>query len=404
MTARLSRIIASADGKSGELYLYGAITSSPWVDGISSKAVVDALDQMKQDGCEAVSVFINSPGGDVFEGVAILNCLKRFEGDVNVMVDGIAASAASLVAMAGDTICIGSGAMMMVHDPASVVFGNAAALRQKAEMLDKVSGAMVSAYCERTKMKSAEMQQLMTDETWLTADDAVQHGFADKVFKQDKPEPPSASAIELLMQYRNTPQAILAAASRPPDADDVGDDTKEHESMKTLLAKLGLSETATEAQAVVAFDALTVTAGEFRKLAGKTSDAEALGVFMAWRSGAEQAATISKELTELKAKATETEVVAAIDGAIKDGKAAPAQRDSLLVMGRSSPEMLKAFIAAAPKVHAGEHKPPEKKAGSDAIVLTDEERAVAIKMSMDPEKVLAAKKKAIEEGRSPFAQ
>jgi ATP-dependent Clp protease protease subunit len=396
MTARLSRIIASSSGKTGELYIYGAFSSSPWSDGISSKAVVAALEEMKSEGCEAVSVFINSPGGDVFEGVAILNCLKRFEGSVNIMVDGVAASAASLVAMAGDTIRIGSGAMMMVHDPATLIFGDAAALREKADMLEKISGAMVSAYCERTKLDAGEMRTLMSDETWMTADDAVKRGFADSVFTQDEPEPPTASAHEIFAQYRKTPQTILAAACRNPPA------PKEHEPMKTLLAKLGLSETATEAQAVVALEGLFTNAAEFRKLAGKTSDAEALGVFMAWRSGADRAEAISKELTEIKAKSAEAEVVAAIDGAIKDGKAAPAQRESLLVMGRSSPDMLKAFIAAAPKVHSGDHKEPAKKSGSDAVTLTDEERAVAIKMNADPEKVLAAKKKAIEEGRAPF--
>jgi ATP-dependent Clp protease protease subunit len=400
MTARLSRIIARSSGKTGELYMYGAFSSSPWSGGISSQAVVSALEEMKTEGCESVSVFINSPGGDVFEGVAILNCLKRFEGDVNVMVDGVAASAASLVAMAGDTIRIGSGAMMMVHDPATLIFGDAATLREKADMLEKISGAMVSAYCEHTKLDAGEMRTLMSDETWMTADDAVKRGFADSVFTQDEPEPPTASAHEIFAQYRKTPQTILAAACRNPPA------PKEHEPMKTLLMKLGLSENATEAQAIVALDAISVTSSltvaEYRKLAGKATDAEALGVFMAWRSGSDRVETLSKELAELKTRTSEAEVVAAIDGAIKDGKAAPAQRESLLTMGKANPDTLKAFIAAAPKVHAGEHKPPA--VAASAVTLTDEEKAVAVKMNADPEKILAAKKKAIEEGRAPFAQ
>lgn len=401
MTQRLSRIIASAEGNSGELYLYGAISSSPWSDGISSKAVVTALEEMKEDGCDAVTVFINSPGGDVFESVAILNCLNRFEGQVNVMVDGIAASGASLVAMAGDKICMGSGAMMMVHDPATIIFGDAAALREKADMLEQVAGAMVSAYCDRTKIDAAEMRTIMADETWMAADDAVKRGFADTVFKQDEDEPeppPSASAHELLAQYRKTPQTILAAMRRPPP--DAGD-PKEHEPMKTLFAKLGLSENATEAQAIVALDALTVAAAEFRKLTGKATDAEALGVIMAWRAGSERVEALSRELAELKTKTTEAEVTASIDQAIKDGKAAPAQREALLTMGKGNPDMLKAFIAAAPKVHQAEHREPE--AGA-VVTLTAEERSVAQKMGQDPEKVLAAKKKAIEEGRAPFVK
>jgi len=398
------KFLARAEAGQGELYLYSQIGGGLWSEGVTAKQVVDALAELEKTGTKSLAIYINSPGGDVFEGMAILNCLKRFEGQKTVYVDGIAASIASIIAMAGDKICMGAGSMMMLHDPSAVGMGTAPELREKAAMLDKAAEAMVEAYALRTGCDEKEIRGFMAAETWFTASEAVEHGFADEKTEQDD-APDAMLAISkspLFAMYRNAPAHIRASAARkPPVAEAAPQDATKENEMKTLLVMLGLSASATEDQAITAAQSLITYRAEILKLTGKANDAEAVGTLLAWKSGAEQAAAAAKELAEMKAKAIEAEVVGSVDAAIRDGKAAPAQRDSLLAMGRSSPDTLRAFVAAAPKVHAQRTEPGEAAA---TVTLTAQETEVAEKMGQDPKLVLAAKTKAIAEGRAPFAQ
>ena len=173
--------------KAGWMYLYDVIGADFFGDGITSKGVIDALAMVAKAGVNCLNLAINSPGGDVFEGTAIYNLLDRYKGQmgakVNVYVDSLAASAASYVAMVGDTITIAPNSMFMVHNPWAAAIGNSAAFRTMADTLDKVGGTLLGVYCARTKMSQKGMKDIMDSESWLDAEEALSLGFADQILK-----------------------------------------------------------------------------------------------------------------------------------------------------------------------------------------------------------------------------
>lgn len=172
---------------SADIYLYDEI-GKDWVDdmGTSSKEFVAALAELS--GTELITVHINSPGGSVFDGVAIYNALENHPAAIEVAIDGIAASIASVIAMAGDTITISKGAMVMVHNPAHFLCGRFDSDEMKKHMtsLGKIATSMSSIYQERTGKSAEVINKYMDDETWFTAEQAVEAGFADSVGKEKK--------------------------------------------------------------------------------------------------------------------------------------------------------------------------------------------------------------------------
>jgi len=161
-----------------ELLIYGIIGDSEW-DDVCSREFADDL--KAAGSVKSIRVRINSPGGSVFAGQAIYSSLKRHEARVTVYVDGLAASAASFVAMAGDRVVMPKNALMMIHNPSALTWGDADKLRKDAEMLDKVCETMIAVYMEKTGLAEEDVKELLDDETWMTAQDAVDWGFADEV-------------------------------------------------------------------------------------------------------------------------------------------------------------------------------------------------------------------------------
>ena len=157
-----------------EILIYSDIGDSAWFDSVSAKDVKSQLDGMQGD----VTVRINSPGGSVFDGFSIYNLLNQHDGKVTVLVDGMAASAASVVAMAGDEILMAENALMMIHDPWTLMAGSADDMRETANLLDKIKGSIVKTYQSTTDLTEAEISDMMAAETWFTADEAIAHGFA----------------------------------------------------------------------------------------------------------------------------------------------------------------------------------------------------------------------------------
>jgi ATP-dependent Clp protease, protease subunit len=166
---------------SAELTLYGVISQdSWWGDEVTPKQFSDDLKALGD--IEEITVRINSDGGDVFAGLAIHNMLKRHKAKVTVYVDGLAASIASIIAMAGDKVIMPKGSMMMIHNPwTSVWGGDADDFRHAADVLDKIRDSLVDVYAEKTQLDQEEIKALLDAETWLTAEDAVAKGFADEV-------------------------------------------------------------------------------------------------------------------------------------------------------------------------------------------------------------------------------
>jgi ATP-dependent Clp protease protease subunit len=177
------QIKAAAEPGVGELRLYGPIGTDGGLGWLFDEVTPSQL-QADLDGLGDVSqvkVFINSEGGDVFAAQAIHSMLKRHKAQIVVYVDGLAASSASIVVMAGDRVVMPRNAMLMVHNPWALSIGDASKHRQMAETLDQVRESMIAAYQGKTGMGREELLGLLEAETWMTADEAVEMGFADEI-------------------------------------------------------------------------------------------------------------------------------------------------------------------------------------------------------------------------------
>lgn len=203
---------SAADRTVGELYLYDAIGSSDFFGGISAGDVAAALDDLRGKGATSLNVFVNSPGGDVFEGNTIHNLLRRFEGKRTVFIDGLAASIASVIAMAGDRIVAAPNSMMMIHEPWGLVAGGSAELKKYAEELDKVRDVLVNVYAQRTKQTPEQIRDWLAAETWMDANEAKARGFVDEVSADGTAEPQASAGFPLLNKFRNTPEPLREQA------------------------------------------------------------------------------------------------------------------------------------------------------------------------------------------------
>lgn len=145
-----------------------------------------------------ISLHINSPGGDVFDGLAILNALRQHPANVDVTIDGLAASAASFIAMAGDSIKIAPQAMVMIHDASGVVVGNADDMLDMADLLDKTSNNIAAVYAQRTGGTVEDWRAAMKTETWYSDQEAVDAGLADEILQTGQDAPEDVSPVRLV--------------------------------------------------------------------------------------------------------------------------------------------------------------------------------------------------------------
>ena len=168
------------------LFLNGEISDETWYgDEVTPKLFKDELNSGEGD----ITVWINSPGGDVFAAAQIYNMLRDYKGSVTVKIDGLAASAASVIAVAGDTVLMSPVAMMMIHNPATLAIGNAKEMEKAIGMLNEVKESILNAYEDKTGLKRSKLSKMMDDETWFNAKKAVELGFADRIlFASEKEE------------------------------------------------------------------------------------------------------------------------------------------------------------------------------------------------------------------------
>ncbi|KVZ72658.1 head maturation protease, ClpP-related [Burkholderia ubonensis] len=208
------RAQASADGgKVAEIRIYSEIGF--W--GVDAERFISQLDAAAA-GASSIIVAINSMGGDVFDAFTIYNALRRYEGKVKGRVDGIAASAASLVLMACDEIEMPENAMLMIHHPHTIAAGEAGDFRRIADLLDNASAGILAAYASRSGLSEDEVGAMMDAETWLTAAQAKEKGFCDTIEAPVKLAA-SANAAPLLARFSSVPdvvQAAIDAAGDPP--------------------------------------------------------------------------------------------------------------------------------------------------------------------------------------------
>jgi Protease subunit of ATP-dependent Clp proteases len=158
------------------LFLNGTIAEDSWYDD-------DITPQMFKNDLNSgegnITVWINSPGGDCVAAAQIYNMLKEYKGNVKVKIDGIAASAASVIAMAGNEVFMSPVSMLMIHNPATMAFGDYSEFEKAIDMLNEVKESIINAYAEKTGLSRAKLSHLMDCETWMNANKAIELGFAD---------------------------------------------------------------------------------------------------------------------------------------------------------------------------------------------------------------------------------
>lgn len=170
--------------ETNELYIYGDIVDYKWYEeDVTANEVREKLSNFKGD---VLNVHINSYGGDVFTGIAIYNLLKNLDAHVNVYIDSCACSIASVIAMAGDTIYMPKNTLMMIHNCWTWVQGNSKELRKQADDLDVIMEASIESYMTKFNGSREELQELLDNETWLTATECIELGLADEILSQSE--------------------------------------------------------------------------------------------------------------------------------------------------------------------------------------------------------------------------
>jgi ATP-dependent protease ClpP protease subunit len=202
-----------------ELLVYEDIGENWWDgSGVTAKAVKQQLEA--NPNYSRIAVRINSPGGDAFEGIAILNLLKAQKRPVNVFIDGIAASAASIIAMAGDTITMGSSAMMMIHNAWTVCMGDGDDMRKCGDTLDRISESVGQAYVDKTGKTAKEVKSLMDAETWMGAQECVDNGFATAVASDSDDDAMAlAKSFRSLAKMKHLPEQLKAPKANAEEND-----------------------------------------------------------------------------------------------------------------------------------------------------------------------------------------
>ena len=187
--------VRNENDESRTLFLNGEISDETWYgDEVTPKMFKEEL----QDGEGDITVWINSPGGDVFAAAQIYNMLMDYKGNVTVKIDGLAASAASVIAMAGTEVQMSPVAMMMIHNPATIAIGDSSEMKKAIDMLDEVKESIMNAYEIKTGLSRSRISHLMDAESWFNAKKAVELGFADKLlFSKEETEGEEEKELEM---------------------------------------------------------------------------------------------------------------------------------------------------------------------------------------------------------------
>ena len=198
-----------ANEKIAELHIQDEIV----LPGMETKTAVSAASFRQQladlGDFDSLILTINSPGGAVFEGQSIYSMLKNLGKPVDVVIEGLAGSIASVIAMAGRTVTFNDGAMLMIHKPASIALGNADDMRKTADTLDSLQKSIVAVYQAKTSLDTTKLNNLIDQETWLTADEAVNFHFGDKINRTQAVF--NAIPKDILSSFNNVPKQFMAA-------------------------------------------------------------------------------------------------------------------------------------------------------------------------------------------------
>ncbi len=237
--ARKFEVVAKADSSEVDIFLYDHIVSSEdeaeWWGGVAPESFVKAVYAV--DPSHTINLRVNSPGGSVFAARAMEQALRAHKGKVVVHIDGLAASAATFVSMAGDEIVMSKGAMFMIHKAWTGMWGNAEDLRKEADLLDKIDGTLAETYADKTGKDIAVITEWMAAETWFTAQEAMDAGFATSIAEAE------AKALAWdLSAYQNAPKAERQTQPEPAPAPEpeptASDDHRDRQQQRLRLLSL----------------------------------------------------------------------------------------------------------------------------------------------------------------------
>ena len=241
-----------------------------WGDEITPQMFRDELNAGEGD----VTVWINSPGGNVFAAAEIYTMLKDYKGSITVKIDAIAASAASVVAMAGDVVQMSPVAMLMIHDPSTVAMGNTKDMEKAIEVLNEVKESIINAYAAKSGLTHARIANLMSNETWMNAKKAVELGFADEIlFSKKEDEPDSDPADPDKPEKTPDEEPGEGEEKKPFQQDTAGHLFSSRQMDLIVLNRLGVKPDTPAAQTEPPSD-LPAEAGPVLDMDGKTEEGD----------------------------------------------------------------------------------------------------------------------------------
>ena len=304
--------------------------------GITAKDFATALKEIPED--HAITVRINSPGGSVFDGYAIFNALKARSAQITTKIEGLAASMASVIALAGSKVTAAANSIVMIHNPWSGVSGDSEDLRKMADLLDKLTGQLVGIYAAKTGLPDADVRAAMDAETWFTGAEAKEWGLVDEVTDEIH-----VAASFDTSRFRNAPKSLAPAAKvepQPQDAAQLSAITADRDDIKAKLETV-------ETQAAHSAEQIAALKVESDQHAAERDEARA----------------------ELKRRDAEI----AVDSAIAAGRLADTARAEFVALFIADADKAKTILAALPVARGNAPVPPESKdeSASDAAILAE---------------------------------
>lgn len=358
----------AGDGSVATIRLYGPIDSWGGFWGVSAKDMGTVLDALPES-VDQIILRINSPGGEVFEGVSILNMLRAHKATVTAVVDGLAASAASVIASGADETVMSPGTQMMIHSPSVIAWGNATYLRKQAEVLDTIERSIIDIYTAKAGAK--DWPQLLADETWLTASEAVDLGLVDReAVIPDAGEPSTVGADDetLLIPDEDEPTdsaarlVVFAAAARTtasklPVSTEPGEPNQKEKLTMSDTIKAGLRErlgvtdaAATDEELLAALDeALEEQADDTTTAAAVASTALPKGVVAMDEAALADLRRDAALGAQARAEQETSRRERIVDEAVRDGRISASSRDLWLENLAESEQRATALLDSFPK-------------------------------------------------------
>ena len=356
--SRASILEPIIEGTTAELYLYDPVDSYGGYWGVSAKEFAVALAMLPEDTTE-IRLHINSPGGEVWDAMAIVNQLRRHPAKVVAVVDGIAASAASVIAATADECVMGVGAQLMVHDAWNIAIGDESDMLNMAARLSKDSNSVAAIYAGKAGGTTEDWRALMRAETWYTAAEAVEAGLADRTTEDPAPEASANALVDLsLFRYagRNhapAPAAAMAAHTPPSSSEPVEHNPQKGVTMGDALKsglhnRLGIQtpcDDMSDEQLLAAVD--EALAEQVVEQAPAASVPEGTVLIEAVQLDALRAdAAAGRAARDEQVRQQRAQVV---EAAIADGRIAPARRDHWMAALDADEEGAKALLESLAK-------------------------------------------------------